>query len=128
MTNYTALIGVYVRSYCEIEFTADSDDAALAKAIETYKADSNDVNFHETDWSNKAMPSLVSIQNVDTNTDVREGYDFSDSPADARDYAANEMLSVLSLLEHSAQIAPALQQRIVALLTRIRNNEVQNEQ
>lgn len=109
MPKYNAMVGCYVRSYCQFDFEADNDEAAKAAAIAKFKADENDISFDETDWDNKALPSIVQIERdhetaiLDTVT-ILEHENFALTEDDARDIHAAEMLKTLQAIATDPQM------------------------
>jgi hypothetical protein len=98
MNKYRVLFGAYVRMYAEHIFDAEDDQAARKQAIEEFKARVQDITWFDPQEDNLAFPSIVSMQNDDTNEDVLEGYDFAVTPTDARQYAADTMLEALEFV------------------------------
>jgi hypothetical protein len=98
MQEYTALIGAYVRSYAEIKFEAAGDEEAVAAAIAKFEANERDMTFHETDWDNRALPSIVSLERFPDRDLVIEGHDFALDQDDARDLHAQELLNLAQLI------------------------------
>jgi hypothetical protein len=98
MNKYRVLFGAYVRMYAERTVDAEDDQAARKQAIEEFKAGVQDITWFDPQEDNLALPSIVSMQNNDTNEDVLEGYDFAVTPTDARQYAADTMLEALEFV------------------------------
>jgi hypothetical protein len=83
MNQYRVLFGAYVRMYAEHIIDAEDDQAARKQAIKEFKARVLDITWCDPQYDNLALPSIVSMQNNDTNEDVLEGYDFPITPTDA---------------------------------------------
>lgn len=98
MPYYHVTYGSFIRMYADHFIDADNDDAARTRAIEDFKSHSQEFQWLDPNYDNLALPSIVSIQTDDAREDVLLGYDFSVTPADARQYAANKLLAALENL------------------------------
>lgn len=98
MKQYRVLFGAYVRMYADHTVHAENEKAARKLAIEEFKARVQDIVWYDAQYDNLALPSIVSMQDDDTNEDVLEGYDFPVTPSDARQYAADKMLEALEFV------------------------------
>jgi hypothetical protein len=119
MQEYTALIGAYVRSYAEIKVEAISDEEVVATAIVKFKVNERDMTFHETDWENIALPSIVSLERLPDHQAVTEGHDFALNETDARDLHARELLDIATLIAEGSADIDALQAMAVKVLADI---------
>jgi hypothetical protein len=98
MNQYRVTFGAYVRMYADHTIHAESDEAARKLAIEEFKDGSHELQWLDPHYDNLALPSIVSMQIDDPPGDVLEGYDFSITPSDARQYAAQKLLDALANL------------------------------
>ena len=98
MRQYRITFGAYVRMYADHTVQAESDEAARKLAIEEFKAKVQDLEWGDAQYDNLALPSIVCMQDLGTNEDVLEGYDFPLTPADAHQYAADKMLEALEFV------------------------------
>ena len=98
MPRYHVTYGSFVRMYADHFIDADNDDAARTRAIEDFKSHSQEFQWLDPNYDNLALPSIVSIQSGDPPGDVLEGYDFSVTDDDARQYAAHKMLQALEFV------------------------------
>jgi hypothetical protein len=98
MSTYRIVFGAYVRMYVQHIIEADDHEAALKRAIEEFDLHSAEFQWIDANYDNLALPSICSVQTDDPPGDVLEGYDFSATPSDARQYAADKLLSALSKL------------------------------
>ena len=98
MKEYRIAYGAFVRMYADHTIEAESDEAARLLAIEEFKAKGADLQWTDAQYDNLALPSIVSLAAVDPLGDVLEGHDFSATPADARQYAADAMLQALEFV------------------------------
>ena len=98
MSRYHITCGAYVRMYADYFIDADNDDAARTRAIEDFKSHSQEFQWLDPNYDNLALPSIVSIQTDDAREDVLQGYDFSVTDDDARQYAAYKMLQALEFV------------------------------
>ena len=98
MKQYRIVYGAFVRMYADHTIEAESDEAARKLAIEEFKAKGGDLQWTDAQYDNLALPSIVSLVAVDPPGDVLEGHDFSATPADARQYAADAMLQALEFV------------------------------
>lgn len=99
MKLYRVLSGAYVRMYADHTVHAETNEAARKLAIEEFKARLQDIVWYDAQYDNLALPSIVSLQDNDTNEDVVDGYDFALTPSDARQYAADKMLQALEFVQ-----------------------------
>jgi len=99
MKQYRVLFGAYVRMYAEHTVHAENNEAACKLAIEEFKARVQDIVWFDAQYDNLALPSIVSLQDNDTNEDVVDGYDFPLTSSDARQYAADKMLQALEFVQ-----------------------------
>jgi hypothetical protein len=99
MKQYRVLFGAYVRMYAEHTVHAENNEAARKLAIEEFKARVQDIVWFDAQYDNLALPSIVSLQDNDTNEDVVDGYDFPLTSSDARQYAADKMLQALEFVQ-----------------------------
>ena len=83
---------------CGPHVQAENNEAVRKLAIEEFKAIVQDIVWYDAQYDNLALPSIVSIQDDDTNEDVLDGYDFPITPSDARQYAADKMLAALEFV------------------------------
>ena len=101
MKQYRIVYGAYVRTYAEHIVHAEDDEAARKGAIRDFALRSADFQWLDANYDNLALPSIVNIQIDDPPADILDGYDFAITPADARQYAAEELLTVLvNLMPH----------------------------
>lgn len=105
MKQYSAVIGVYVRTYAYFSFEAENDEAAAAAAIAKFKADDSSISFQDTDWNNTIQPAIASITDEETNTNIIEGESFTLGKQDALEYAAQDMYEALKEAEKSVSYA-----------------------
>jgi len=98
MNEYRIVYGAFVRMYADHTIEADNDEAARKLAIEEFKAKSADLQWTDANYDNLALPSIVNLVAVDPPADLLEGHDFSVTPADARQYAADTMLQALEFV------------------------------
>ena len=98
MNEYRIVYGAFVRMYADHTIEAESDEAARLLAIEEFKAKSADLQWTDANYDNLALPSIVNLVAVDPPADLLEGHDFSVTPADARQYAADTMLQALEFV------------------------------
>ena len=98
MKQYRIIFGAYVRMYADHTVQAENNEAVRKLAIEEFKAKVQDIVWYDAQYDNLALPSIVSIQDDDTNEDVLDGYDFPITPSDARQYAADKMLAALEFV------------------------------
>jgi hypothetical protein len=99
MKQYRVLFGAYVRMYADHTVLAENSEAARQRAIEEFRAKVQDMDWCDPQYDNLAFPSIVSLQDNDTNEDVVDGYDFALTPSDARQYAADKMLQALEFVQ-----------------------------
>ena len=99
MKQYRVLFGAYVRKYADHTVHAENNEAARKLAIEEFKARLQDIVWYDAQHDDLALPSIVSLQDHDTNEDVVGGYDFALTPWDARQYAADKMLQALEFVQ-----------------------------
>ena len=95
MKHYHVVFGAYVRMYAEHTVDAENDEAARNLAIEQFKLRSAEFQWCDANHYNLALPSIVALEAVDPPGDVLEGHDFSTTPADARQYAADKLFTAL---------------------------------
>lgn len=95
MNQYHVVFGAYVRMYAEHIIHAEDDETARKKAIQDFRCRSAEYQWLDANYDNLALPSIVSIQLDDPLGDILEGYDFTITPADARQYAAEKLLNAL---------------------------------
>jgi len=98
MKQYRVLFGCYVRMYADWAIEAEDDETARKLAIEQFKANNDEMDWYDAQFDNIAQPSIVSIQDTETNGTVLEGFDFPITAADAREYAADKLLAALQNL------------------------------
>jgi hypothetical protein len=98
MPRYHVTFGAYVRMYADHFIDADNDDAARTRAIEDFKSHRQEFQWLDPNYDNLALPSIVTIQSDDAQEDILQGYDFSATPEDARQYAAHKMLEALEFV------------------------------
>ena len=67
-------------------------------AIEEFKARNDELDWYDAQYDNIAQPSIVSIQDTETNGTVLEGFDFPITATDARGYASGKMLEALEFV------------------------------
>lgn len=99
MKQYRVLFGAYVRMYADHTVHAENNEAARKLAIEEFKARVQDIVWFDAQYNNLALPSIVSMQDNDTNEDVVDGYDLPLTSSDARQYAADKMLQALEFVQ-----------------------------
>jgi hypothetical protein len=99
MKQYRVLFGAYVRMYADHTVLAENSEAARQRAIEEFRAKVQDMDWCDPQYDNLALPSIVSLQDNDTNEDILDGYDFALTPSDARQYAADKMLQALEFVQ-----------------------------
>ena len=95
MKQYRVLFGTYVRMYADHTIEAENDETALQVAIEEFKAKNDELDWYDAQYDNIAQPSIVSIQDAETNGTVLEGFDFPITASDAREYASDKLLDAL---------------------------------
>jgi hypothetical protein len=101
MKTYRVLFGAYVRMYADRTIEAENGDAARQLAIQDFKATNAEFDWYDAQFDNIAQPSIVSIEDNETNDTVLEGFDFPATAADAREYAADKLLAALqNLMPH----------------------------
>lgn len=98
MKQYRILFGAYLRMYADWTLEAEDSETARKLAIEQFKAKNDEMDWYDTQYDNIAQPSIVSIQNNETNDTVLEGFDFPITASDARDYASSKMLEALEFV------------------------------
>ena len=98
MKEYRIVYGAFVRMYADHTIEAENDEVARKLAIEEFKAKSADLQWTDANYDNLALPSIVNLVAVDPPADLLEGHDFSVTPADARQYAADTMLQALEFV------------------------------
>jgi hypothetical protein len=98
MKQYRVLFGTYVRMYADHTIEAENDEAARQVAIEEFKARNDELDWYDAQYDNIAQPSIVSIQDIETNGTVLEGFDFPITATDAREYASGKMLEALEFV------------------------------
>jgi hypothetical protein len=98
MKQYRVLFGCYVRMYADWTIEAEDSETARKLAIEQFKANNDEMDWYDAQFDNIAQPSIVSIQDIETNETVLEGFDFPITAADAREYAADKLLAALQNL------------------------------
>jgi hypothetical protein len=98
MKQYRVVFGAYVRMYADYSVHAKTNEAARKLAIEEFKARSHELQWLDPNYDNLALPSIVSMQIDDPPGDVLEGYDFSITSKDVRQYAADKMLEALEFV------------------------------
>src|ERR1700761_7154861 len=81
--------------YADWTIEAEDDETARKLAIEQFKAKNGELDWYDAKYDNIAQPSIVSIQNNETNGPVLEGFDFPITATDAREYAADKLLDAL---------------------------------
>jgi hypothetical protein len=101
MQTHEVIIGVYVRQYTRLQVAAASPAHALQKAEALFKeqADNMAIDFHETDFSNLALPTAM--LDIDGN-DVM--HDFSLTDDDAVQRAARNLLALLKAAKPHLEI------------------------
>ena len=99
MKEYRIVYGAFVRMYADHTIEAENDEAARKLAIEEFKAKGEDLQWTDPQYDNLALPSILSIETADPPGDALEGqHDFSVTPADARQHAADTMLQALEFV------------------------------
>jgi hypothetical protein len=98
MKQYRVLFGCYVRMYADHTIEAENDETARQVAIREFKAKNDELDWYDAQYDNIAQPSIVSIQDTETNGTVLEGFDFPITASDAREYAADKLLTALQNL------------------------------
>lgn len=98
MKTYRILYGAFVRMYADWTIEAEDDETARKLAIEQFKAKNGELDWYDAQYDNIAQPSIVSIQDTETNGTVLEGFDFLITATDAREYAADKLLAALENL------------------------------
>jgi hypothetical protein len=119
MQEFHALIGAYVRSYCEMTFEAKSMKAALPQAIAKYKQNDRDVTYRDTDYENVALPCVVSLERMSDRKLIVEGHDFALNENDARDLHAQELLNIARLTASGCTDVGALKDAATKVLADI---------
>lgn len=107
MKKYNVCFGASLRGYAQADFEAENDEAAKAKALEIFKTNNGEdgLDWDDFDYENTVHPSIVHLQRLSDvkfapESDVMEGHDFAATVEDAQEYAAAEMLSMLSSCRH----------------------------
>jgi hypothetical protein len=95
MKTYRILYGSFVRMYADWTIEAEDSETARKLAIEQFKANNNEMDWYDAQFDNIAQPSIVGIEDAETNSTVLEGFDFPATAADAREYAADKLLAAL---------------------------------
>jgi hypothetical protein len=98
MKQYRVLYGSFVRMYADHTIEAENDETARQVAIREFKAKNDELDWYDAQYDNIAQPSIVSIQDTETNGTVLEGFDFPITATDAREYAADKLLAALQNL------------------------------
>lgn len=98
MKTYRILYGSFVRMYADWTIEAEDSETARKLAIEQFKAKNDEIDWYDPQYDNIAQPSIVSIQDTETNDTVLEGFDFPITAADAREYTAEKLLAALENL------------------------------
>jgi hypothetical protein len=98
MPEYRIVFGAYVRMYADHVVSAENDDAARQLAIREFKDRGHELQWLDPNYDNLALPSICSLETDDPPGEVFQGYDFSVTPADARQYAAAKLLAALENL------------------------------
>jgi hypothetical protein len=98
MKEYRIVYGAFVRMYADHTIVAEDDEAARKLAIEEFKAKAADLQWTDAQYHSLALPSIVSLEATAPPSDVLEGHDFSVTPADTRQYAADTMLAALEFV------------------------------
>ena len=98
MKQYRVLYGAFVRMYADWTIEAEDSETARKLAIEQFKAKNDEMHWYDPQYDNIAQPSIVSMQDDETNEDAIEAYDFAITASDARDYAADKLLAALENL------------------------------
>jgi hypothetical protein len=98
MKTYRVLYGSFVRMYADWTIEAEDSETARKLAIEQFKANNDEMDWYDAQFDNIAQPSIVSIQDIETNETVLEGFDFPITASDARDYASGKMLEALEFV------------------------------
>jgi hypothetical protein len=98
MKTYRVLYGSFVRMYAGWTIEAENSETARQLAIEQFKAKNDEMDWYDAQFDNIAQPSIVSIEDAETNDTVLEGFDFPITAADAREYAAEKLLAALQNL------------------------------
>jgi hypothetical protein len=84
--------------YADWTIEAKDSETARKLAIEQFKAKNDEMDWYDPQFDNIAQPSIVSIEDAETNGTVLEGFDFPATAADAREYAADKLLAALQNL------------------------------
>ena len=98
MKEYRIVYGAFVRMYADHTIEAENDEAARKLAIEEFKAKGADLQWHDAQYDDLALPSIVSLETTDPLGEVLVCHDFSVTPADARQFAADAMLQALEFV------------------------------
>ena len=98
MKQYRVLYGSFVRMYADHVIEAENDETARQAAIQEFEARNDELDWYDAQYDNIAQPSIVSIQNNETNGTVLEGFDFPITATDAREYASGKMLEALEFV------------------------------
>ena len=98
MKQYRVLYGAFIRMYADYTIEAENDETARQVAIREFKAKNEELDWYDAQYDNIAQPSIVSIQDTETNGTVLEGFDFPITATDAREYAADKLLATLQNL------------------------------
>jgi hypothetical protein len=98
MKQYRVLFGAYIRMYADHTIEAENEEVARQVAIQEFKAKNDELDWYDAQYDNIAQPSIVSIQDTETNSTVLEGFDFPITAADAHEYAADKLLAALQNL------------------------------
>ena len=95
MTRYNVMYGAYVRAYADHSFDAPDDESAVKQAIASFSGAADALDWTDYDYSNLALPSIVSIAPEGPGTEIVTGLDFAATPQDARDMASSAMFEAL---------------------------------
>ena len=98
MKEYRIVYGAFVRMYADHTIEAENDEAARNLAIEDFKAKGADLQWHDAQYDDLALPSIVSLETTDPLGEVLVCHDFSVTPVDARQFAADAMLQALKFV------------------------------
>ena len=98
MNEYRIVYGAFVRMYADHTIEAHNDEAARKLAIEEFKAKGEDLQWHDAQYDDLALPAIVSLETSDPPAEVLVCHDFSTTPADARQCAADTMLQALEFV------------------------------
>ena len=98
MKQYRVLYGSFVRMYADHVIEAENDETARQAAIQEFEARNDELDWYDAQYDNIAQPSIVSIQDTETNGTVLEGFDFPITATDAREYASGKMLEALEFV------------------------------